>query len=91
MLYGLLTVTGTRGNEPPTTLPLTSGPGINLLNFAKFSLKYLLSVPHGGCSKVGMGGHLQSSSWGMMTQSHGSGLDHVHSFRMVLANGTVRV
>ena len=39
---------------------LNSGPGINLLNFAKFSLKYLLSVPHGGCSKVGMSGHLQS-------------------------------
>ena len=72
MLYGLLTVTGAATNLQRPSL-LTSGPGINLLNFAKFSLKYLLSVPHGGCSKVGMGGHLQSSSWGMMTQSHGSG------------------
>jgi FAD/FMN-containing dehydrogenase len=70
---------------------IKSGPGINLLDFAKVTLKHFLSVPHGGCAFVGMGGHLQSSAWGMMTQSHGSGLDHVASFRMVLANGTVAV
>ena len=70
---------------------VTSGPGINLLDFAKFTVKHFLSVPHGGCSKVGMGGHFQSSAWGMMTQSHGSGLDHVSSFRMVMADGSVRV
>jgi len=68
---------------------ITAGPGIRLKDFAEFSLLHLLSVPHGGCSKVGMGGHLQSSAWGMMSHSHGSGLDHVVSFRMVLADGDV--
>lgn len=68
---------------------ITAGPGIRLSDFAQFTLKHLLSVPHGGCSKVGMGGHLQSSAWGMMSHSHGSGLDHVVSFRMVLADGSI--
>merc|ERR1712070_1225452 len=68
---------------------LTTGPGTRLKDFAKFSLKHFLSVPHGGCAEVGMGGHLQSSAWGMMSHSHGSGLDHVASFRMVLADGGV--
>jgi hypothetical protein len=68
---------------------MTTGPGIRLKEFADFSLKHFLSVPHGGCSKVGMGGHLQSSAWGMMSHSHGSGLDHVVSFRMVLADGGI--
>ena len=69
---------------------IKSGPGITLLAFAEFTLKHFLSVPHGGCSLVGMGGHFQSSAWGMMTQSHGSGLDRVASFRMVLASGEVK-
>merc|ERR1712166_1048048 len=63
--------------------------GNTLISLANVTMKYNLSVPHGGCSKVGMGGHLQSSAWGMMSHSHGSGLDHVLSFRMVLANGSV--
>lgn len=68
---------------------LTTGPGTRLKSFAEFSLKHFLSVPHGGCTEVGMGGHLQSSAWGMMSHSHGSGLDHVVSFRMVTADGGV--
>jgi len=70
---------------------IKSGPGITLLDFAKFTLKHLLSVPHGGCSGVGMGGHMQSSAWGFMSNSHGSGLDRVEGFRMVLADGSVGI
>lgn len=69
---------------------ITAEPGIRLTDFAKHTLKHLLSVPHGGCTRVGMGGHLQSSAWGMMTHSWGSGMDHVESFRMVLADGSVQ-
>lgn len=69
---------------------ITAEPGIRLIDFAKFTLKYLLSVPHGACTRVGLGGHLQSSAWGMLSHSFGSGLDHVDSFRMVLADGSVQ-
>jgi len=68
---------------------ITTEPGMRLGEFAQHTLKHFLSVPHGGCSGVGFGGHFQSSAWGFMSQSHGSGLDHVASFRMVLANGSV--
>jgi FAD/FMN-containing dehydrogenase len=70
---------------------ITAQPGVRLVDFATATAKHFLSVPHGGCGGVGLGGHLQSSAWGMMSHSHGSGLDHVVSFRMVLANGTVLV
>lgn len=68
---------------------ITTEPGLRLLEFAEETLKHFLSVPHGGCSTVGIGGHFQSSAWGFMASSFGSGLDRVESFRMVLANGTV--
>jgi hypothetical protein len=38
-----------------------------------------------------MGGHLQSSAWGMLSHSFGSGMDRVTGFRMVLSNGDVGV
>ena len=66
-------------------------PGIRIVDFATVTLKSGLSVPHGGCGTVGVGGHFQSSAWGMMSHSHGSGLDRVSSFRMVLANGSILV
>jgi len=66
-----------------------SDPGLRLSKFAEFTSIFGLSVPHGGCATVGVGGHMQSSAWGMMTHSHGSGLDRVSSFRMVTANGEV--
>jgi len=68
---------------------ITAQPGLRLIDFAKLSVKHFLSVPHGGCTRVGLGGHMQSSAWGMMSHSWGSGLDHVESFRMVLADGSV--
>jgi len=68
---------------------ITTDPGNTLIGLANVTMKYNLSIPHGGCSKVGVGGHYQSSAWGMMSHSHGSGLDRVESFRMVLANGSI--
>jgi hypothetical protein len=75
---------------PEGSSQIISQPGIGLLGFAEFTVKHFLSIPHGGCARVGMGGHMQSSAWGMMTQSHGSGLDHIESFRMVTADGQVK-
>lgn len=70
---------------------IKAGPGITLGDFSTFTLKHLLSVPHGGCTGVGLGGHMQSSAWGFMSNSHGSGLDRVESFRMVLADGAIGI
>lgn len=68
---------------------IVSGPGLRLSTFASYTMLAGLSIPHGGCATVGVGGHMQSSAWGMMTHSHGSGLDRVTGFRMVHADGSV--
>jgi len=70
---------------------ITVGPGLRLGDFAEYTLEHGLSVPHGGCADVRFGGHFQSSAWGFMAHSYGSGIDHVESFRMVLANGNIGV
>jgi hypothetical protein len=89
---GSMTKTTVRGNGVfGDSASITTGPGISLLGFAEVTMQNLVSVPHGGCSAVGFGGHFQSSAWGMMSHSHGSGMDHISSFRMVLANGSVAV
>lgn len=68
---------------------LVAGPGVRLVNFFKFMGNHSLSVPHGVCTNVGIGGHFQSSAYGPLSHAHGSGLDHVVGFRMVLANGSI--
>jgi len=68
---------------------LTVGPGARLLGFNLFMRNHSLSLPHGVCTGVGIGGHLQSSAYGPLSHAYGSGLDHVESFRMVLANGVL--
>jgi hypothetical protein len=68
---------------------LTAGPGIRLIDFNGFMRKHGLSLPHGVCTGVGLGGHLQSSAYGPLSHAHGSGLDHVEKFKIVLANGSL--
>ena len=70
---------------------LQIGPGIKLHRLNTELLTRGLSYPKGTCRGVAVGGHLQSSGFGVLKTSHGSGLDHVLQFRMVLADGQVAV
>lgn len=70
-------------------LQITADPGVRLSDAEDFLGKHHQTFPHGGCTRVGFGGHLQSSAWGMLSHAFGSGLDFVESFRMVHADGSV--
>lgn len=42
---------------------------------------------HGNCSHVGVGGHVQSGGYSMLSRSIGMFIDFVESFRMIVASG----
>lgn len=44
--------------------------------------------PHGQCPTVAMGGHAQSGGYGLIIRGFGLLQDYIHSFRIVLADGT---
>ncbi len=75
--------------EHITDTVIRIGPGLKLHRLNAELLRLGLSFPKGACRGVAIGGHLQSSSWGALSVSHGSGLDHVLEFRIVLADGRV--
>ena len=47
-------------------------------------------VPVGVCGTVRTGGHFSSSAIGYLVNAYGSGMDFVHCFRIVLADGTIQ-
>lgn len=65
------------------------GVGLNLEQVWKELVPRGLTLPTGVCNTVNIGGHLQSSALGSQSRSEGLGLDHVKSFRIVLADGSV--
>jgi hypothetical protein len=50
-----------------------------------------LFLPHGQCSHVRLGGHVQTGGWGMMARSYGLLSDYVVSMELISADGTERV
>ena len=46
-------------------------PDIKLKDFVSCSKMHKLSLPHGGCTGVGFGGHFQSIAWSLKAQSFG--------------------
>jgi len=67
----------------------TVGPGATLKKGYETFSKFGATFPGGMCGDVAFGGHLQSSSWGYLTPSFGSGMEYVKSFRIVLSNSTI--
>ncbi|CAG8537490.1 2703_t:CDS:2, partial [Cetraspora pellucida] len=43
-------------------------------------------VPHGQCSQVNIGGHIQTGGYGQLARSFGLLSDHVEKFRIITAN-----
>lgn len=68
---------------------LTLGPGLDIEQVHSILVPLGITVPMGICKSVNVGGHFQSSAAGFLARSMGLGLDHVVSFRIALANGTI--
>ena len=47
-----------------------------------------LSLPHGVCPFVNVGGHGQTGGYGHFTRTFGLLIDYIQSFEIVLADGT---
>lgn len=69
---------------------VTVGVGLRLEEVAPMLQELGLVIPMGHCTKVGVGGHFQTSAAGMLGRAFGLGLDWVLSFRIMTANGQVR-
>ncbi|CAN0121337.1 unnamed protein product [Ectocarpus sp. 12 AP-2014] len=66
------------------------GPGARLTNLAAELKKNGVTIPHGECPEVCIGGHVQTGGFGHLLRSYGLALDHVNSFEIVLdLNGRV--
>ena len=66
------------------------GPAICLSTFSSELKKKQMTVPHGECPMVCIGGHAQTGGYGHLMRSHGLLLDHVMAFTIVLADGSER-
>ena len=66
------------------------GPCVKLENLATQFKQWGITIPHGECPLVNIGGHLQTGGWGHLLHSFGLGLDYVHAFDIILADGTFK-
>ncbi|MEM7112179.1 MAG: FAD-binding protein [Chloroflexota bacterium] len=69
---------------------VTVGPAIKLTTLARRLKRAGLTFPHGECSEVAIGGHAQTGGYGHLLRSFGLALDYVQSFKIVLADGTIK-
>ena len=49
-----------------------------------------VTIPHGECPRVAIGGHAQSGGYGHLLRSYGLALDHVYEFKIYTSDGTLR-
>lgn len=66
-----------------------AGPGAHLTDLAAKFEKHDVTIPHGECPDVGIGGHVQTGGFGHLLRSFGLALDYVKSFEIVLAHPVV--
>jgi FAD/FMN-containing dehydrogenase len=66
------------------------GPSVRLTELAARFKEAGITIPHGECPLVGIGGHAQTGGYGHLLRGFGLALDHVVGFTIVLADGTVR-
>ena len=65
-------------------------PCVPLKNASKFFRDNKISVPHGVCPLVNIGGHGQTGGYGHFTRTFGLLIDYVEAFDIVLADGTFK-
>ena len=99
-------VTGPDGNPHTVTKEFHVGTGIILKKLAtlfnkdgdknrkvgaKGSNEFLgVTVPHGECPTVGIGGHAQTGGAGHIARNFGFCIDYVYGFTIVTADGSIR-
>lgn len=50
-----------------------------------------VTIPHGECPRVGIGGHVQTGGFGHIIRSYGLRIDYVDEFKIILCDGTEKV
>jgi FAD/FMN-containing dehydrogenase len=66
------------------------GAGMLLTDVAAEFKRHGVTVPHGECPHVAIGGHAQSGGYGHLIRSYGLALDHVVEFKIYTADGALR-
>ena len=66
------------------------GPAVPLTKLARFFKRQGVTIPHGECPLVCIGGHAQTGGFGHFQRAFGLTLDHVISLTVVVADGSVR-
>ena len=66
------------------------GPAIRLTKLAKTFKSKGITIPHGECPLVAIGGHAQTGGYGHLVRSFGLALDYIQAFDIVLADGSLR-
>ena len=65
----------------------TVGPGALLTDIAAKFNSEGVTIPHGECPRVAIGGHVQTGGYGHLLRSYGLALDHVYQFKIYQADG----
>jgi FAD/FMN-containing dehydrogenase len=66
------------------------GPAVPLTRLARYLAGQGVTIPHGECPLVCIGGHAQTGGFGHLLRGFGLTLDYVRAFTIVLADGSVR-
>lgn len=66
------------------------GPAVLLTTLADSFNQAEITIPHGECPKVAIGGHAQTGGYGHLVRNFGLALDFVEAFNIVLADGRLR-
>jgi FAD/FMN-containing dehydrogenase len=66
------------------------GVGTRLTDVAAAFKENGVTIPHGECPRVAIGGHAQSGGYGHLLRSYGLALDHVLEFKIYTSDGTLR-
>lgn len=74
----------TISDTPQQKVMARLGPGARLATLAAELKKNGVTIPHGECPAVCIGGHVQSGGFGHLLRSYGLALDHVNSFEIML-------
>ena len=66
------------------------GPAVHLTELAILFKERGITIPHGECPMVCIGGHAQTGGFGHLLRGFGLTLDYVTAFTIILADGSVR-
>jgi hypothetical protein len=83
-------VTGPDGHPHNVTKEVHVGTGLKLKELATFFKNSGVTIPHGECPGVGIGGHSQTGGYGHLARNFGLAIDYVYGFTIVTANGEIR-